>query len=520
VVSTTLLLTVARLANASVPDGDLLKRFTERLDEQAFEELVRRHGPLVWSVCRHLLPQHADAEDAFQAVFLALVQRADSVRVGKTLPAWLHGVAVRVAARVKRDAVRRQRRELRASVPEADRSVPDGTWSALLTAVHEEVQQLPDAERTAFVLCDLEGVRQPDAAARLGWPLGTLTGRLCKARKRLLDRLTRRGIGPAVLALGGLAGSAGTVPAALLKMVSSFPATTAGVSSTVANLARGLVEGVTMRTKILAVTLLVCGVLGVAGGALKLSQANAQQPTATTGAGVGEVAEPAPENPQPALGSGGGMAPPGLGGAAHPVWEYKFVDGKRMDRETFEKDLVQLGAEGWEFVASERLRGANDQLQAVLVFKRARGSSSGKGTGFGSSSSGSSSGGFTRGQSLGSGSTTTGSGAPSFGPTTGTSSSVGGTGKPGTNASLGTTGGASSLGGPDKTLQVFSLKHANAADLAVVLQKVYERNGVEIVPEPVSNKLLVRAPNLETIQELAKLLQELDVPSGRKADRP
>ena len=117
-----------------------------------------------------------------------------------------------------------------------------------MTAVHEEIRQLPEAERTAFVLCDLEGIRQPDAAARLGWPLGTLSGRLCKARQRLLDQLTRCGIAPSVLAIGGLAGSAGTVPASLLEQVNSFPTAKAGVSSTVAELVRSL-EGTTMRTK-------------------------------------------------------------------------------------------------------------------------------------------------------------------------------------------------------------------------------------------------------------------------------
>jgi hypothetical protein len=133
-----------------------------------------------------------------------------------------------------------------------------------MATVHEEVQRLPDAERTAFVLCDLEGVRQPDAAARLGWPLGTLSGRLCKARQRLLEQLSRRGVAPGVLAVGGLAGAAGTVPAALVEQVTSFPtAAAAGVSSTVAALARGLVEGTTMRTKVLAAALLVAGAIGV-----------------------------------------------------------------------------------------------------------------------------------------------------------------------------------------------------------------------------------------------------------------
>src|SRR5262245_25405390 len=287
--SPTLLHAVVRVADARTPDADLLERFIHDKDEAAFEELVRRHGPLVWSVCRQLLPHHHDAEDAFQAVFLALVRGAAAMRAGQALPAWLHGVAVRVAAKAKRSAARRRQREHRTAVPEADRSVPDAAWVALMTAVHEEVQQLPDAERTAFVLCDLEGVRQPDAAARLGWPLGTLSGRLCKARQRLLEQLTRRGVAPGVLAIGGMAGSAGVVPAALLEQVTSFPAsvaTAAGVSSTVAELARGLVEGATMRTKLLAAALVVAGAIAVTGGAVVWSNADAQ----TGGGAIGPPA--------------------------------------------------------------------------------------------------------------------------------------------------------------------------------------------------------------------------------------
>jgi RNA polymerase sigma factor (sigma-70 family) len=502
VVSTKLLLTVARLANASIPDVDLLTRFTENRDEQAFEELVRRHGPLVWSVCRHLLPQHADAEDAFQAVFLALVQSADPGRLGKALPAWLHGVAVRVAAKVKRAAVRRQRRERRASVPEADRSVPDGAWSALLTAVHEEVQRLPDAERTAFVLCDLEGVGQPDAAVRLGWPLGTLTGRLCKARKRLLEKLTRRGIAPAVLALGGLAGSAGTVPAGLVKQVCCFPATGAGVSATVAELARGLVEGITMRMKVLAVTLLVVGVLGLAGRAIVLSRVDAQpQPRADRGRLSQEAL---PDGPIKESGPLSGMAPPGMGGVASPGWEYKFVDGKNMDREAFEKELAHLGGEGWEFVSSERLRGGNEQLQTVLVFKRARGSHPQKAV--------------TTGRASGT-SSTSGADTNSSGGSAATTGRASGTSSTGTNFSVpgSTTGTWSPNIGPppNSALQIFPLRFATAEAIAPVLQRVFERDGVQITPEPITNKLIIRATQ-EKIKEVANLLQELDVPTGKR----
>src|SRR5438045_6906001 len=107
----TLLHAMARKAEALTSDANLLSRYTRDRDHRAFEELVRRHGPLVWAVCRHLLPHPADAEDAFQATFLALVRCAASIRDGRTVPAWLHGVAVRVATQARREFARRRARE-------------------------------------------------------------------------------------------------------------------------------------------------------------------------------------------------------------------------------------------------------------------------------------------------------------------------------------------------------------------------------------------------------------------------
>jgi len=544
--SPTLLQAVVRVADARTSDPDLLERFNRNRDERAFEELVRRHGPLVWSVCRHLLPHHADAEDAFQAVFLALVRGAGSIRAGQALAAWLHGVAVRVAAKVKRSAARRRQREHRAAVPEADRSVPDAAWVTLMTAVHEEVQRLPDAERTAFVLCDLEGVRQPDAAARLGWPLGTLSGRLCKARQRLLEQLTRRGIAPGVLAIGGIAGSAGVVPAALVEQVTFFPvASAAGVSPTVAELARGLVEGATMRTKVLA-AMLVAGAIGVTGGAMVLSKADAQGPATGEGAptgggpgvgppqggfpppggvpagpggllpgsGTGGLQPPGGFPAGPGPGAGGGLpggfgpgagvafgqdsgldGPAGMGFAVKTTWEYKFVDLKNDDREAFVKAITEAGKDGWEFAGSERLRKGNEQ-QLVLVFKKPKGGSFPFGGGGGGGPGG-----------LGGG---------RFGP--------GGfdlSGLPGMGGMGGRWGGFG-VGGDGVEAKTFKLKNAAAADVVAVVEKTFPKAKLlKVVAEPVSNTIILVA-DPATVKDITKLIEDLDAKgtSGSGGTRP
>ena len=307
-----LLQTVLRQAEAlaadagpdAIPDAELLARFAELRDESAFAALVRRHGPMVWAVCRHLLPNPADAEDAFQATFLALVRSAGKVRAGAAVGAWLHGVAVRAAAKLKRSAVRRKQREERAAGPEADRSVPEGAWDELLAAVHEEVGRLPEALRTAFVLCDLEGVRQPDAAARLGWKLGTLSGRLTKARQRLLARLADRGIAAGAVAIGTAAAGA-AVPSALTgKVLGLATAATDAVPPAIWQLALEVTPMTVNRTKLIAACVLVAGGLGIGFGTALVPDADAQGPP-TADARAATTVRPSPTRLLPAPGEGG-----------------------------------------------------------------------------------------------------------------------------------------------------------------------------------------------------------------------
>src|SRR5437762_599798 len=140
----------ARDGVGTLADPDLLRRFAAERDQAAFAVLVRRHGPLVWGVCRNLLPSDADAEDAFQATFLALVRSAGTIRQTEALGGWLHGVAYRVAMKARRTAARRKKREIIAAVAEPDTPIPDAAWDDLQVAVHEEVCRLPEKLRLPF----------------------------------------------------------------------------------------------------------------------------------------------------------------------------------------------------------------------------------------------------------------------------------------------------------------------------------------------------------------------------------
>jgi HlyD family secretion protein len=176
-------------------DGQLLERFaTDRGEaaELAFAVLVERHGPMVMRVCRGVLAQPHDAQDAFQATFLVLVKRARGLWVRDSIGPWLHQVAYRTATCARTTAARHRRLERHAAQPEqATRPERDLELERLL---HEEIDRLPERFRAPVVLCDLEGRTHEQAARHLGWPVGTIKSRLTRGRARLRDRLIRRGV--------------------------------------------------------------------------------------------------------------------------------------------------------------------------------------------------------------------------------------------------------------------------------------------------------------------------------------
>jgi RNA polymerase sigma factor (sigma-70 family) len=173
-------------------DGQLLQQFIQQRDGAAFDALIHRHGPMVFGVCRRVLRQTEDAEDAFQATFLVLVRKAGSLRSPSTVANWLYGVANRTALELKRARARRRAKEaLVMPRTQSSPEVPPGFCAAL----DEILAQLPEKYREAVVLCDLEAKSRREAALDLGCAEGTVASRLARGRALLAKRLAERGIG-------------------------------------------------------------------------------------------------------------------------------------------------------------------------------------------------------------------------------------------------------------------------------------------------------------------------------------
>jgi RNA polymerase sigma factor (sigma-70 family) len=174
-----------------VTDESLLEGYLSRRDEAAFEALVRRHGPMVLGVCRRILGNAHDAEDAFQATFLVLVRKATAIRPRSMVGNWLYGVARRTSLEARRTAAKRRTKEA-AVLPRAH--PPDDDSTDLRAVLDEELQRLPTKCRAVIILSDLEGKTRKEVALQLGWPEGTVASRLARARARLAKRLARYGL--------------------------------------------------------------------------------------------------------------------------------------------------------------------------------------------------------------------------------------------------------------------------------------------------------------------------------------
>lgn len=267
-----------------LPDGLMLERFALQREEAAFAALVERHGPMVWSVCRRVLNDDHEAEDAFQATFLVLTKRADAIRQRQSVASWLYGVAYRVALKARAKVGKRRAREQRLTEP-AEAVEPatgngqmDLAMRELRAVLDEEVNRLPAKYRDPLVLCYFEGKTKDEAAAELGWPTGTVSGRLARARDLLRDRLTRRGLAFSTALMATLITSStstaalpeGLAPATVQAGMQLAAGTTAGgaISGSALLLAEAVVRELTLvKLKVFSAVVLPI-VLAALGGAL------------------------------------------------------------------------------------------------------------------------------------------------------------------------------------------------------------------------------------------------------------
>jgi RNA polymerase sigma factor (sigma-70 family) len=283
-------------APADACDADLLDRYVCGRDEAAFAALVQRHGPMVHRLCQRLVDDAHAAEDAFQATFLILARRAGSIRRRGSLAAWLYGTARRVCFRARTSA-RRTSVSAREAIADRRRDpLSEVSAREVLRIVDEEVQRLPEAQRLAVVLCGLDGQTVEEAARQLGCTVGALRGWLQRGRKRLHNRLVRRGITLSAALSVTLAAHAATAACAVPTRLASATLAAAwaiaggtdgahAISADAARLAAESLSGTGLaKTKLACLAVLVLGLTLGGAGSLAPSSQERQGPRADAGA--------------------------------------------------------------------------------------------------------------------------------------------------------------------------------------------------------------------------------------------
>jgi RNA polymerase sigma factor (sigma-70 family) len=293
--------------SGSLTDAELLERFVSRRDEAAFELLVWRHGGMVWGACRRLLRDAHDAEDAFQATFLALARQAGSISKRAAVAGWLHRVASRTARHARAAAAKRARHERQAARRVPAVAADEANGDDLRSLLDEELNRLPERYRLPLVLCYLEGKTNEEAARHLGCPKGTVLSRLARGRQRLRGLLIRRGLVlPAGALTALLAEQAGAAPAAQLAgTVRAALQYAAGgpsgglLSARAVALAEGVLRAVLL-ARLRSVTALLLAALLVGAGGVVLGQgARGTQPAEAPPLAMPVTAEPPPQPATP-----------------------------------------------------------------------------------------------------------------------------------------------------------------------------------------------------------------------------
>jgi RNA polymerase sigma factor (sigma-70 family) len=262
----------AKVQEAS--DHELMESFVSAKNDAAFTGLLQRHGPMVLNLCRRVLRNEQDAEDAFQATFLVFARRATTLRARDAVSSWLYGVGYRTALKARSAAARRRARERTAPVRASADPLAEITVQEAQSIVDLELAELPEKYRAPLVLCCLEGLARDEAARQLGWTLSLFKSRLEQARELLRGRLSRRGLTlPAGMLSLGLLGTAAqaAVPAGLAAatikaaaLVAAGAAAAPAVSTEVDSLAQGVVRAMQWaKVKVALVAVLVLAVAGI-----------------------------------------------------------------------------------------------------------------------------------------------------------------------------------------------------------------------------------------------------------------
>ncbi len=285
-------------------DGQLLNHYVRQKDEAAFATLVRRHGPMVMGVCRRVLGNAHDAEDAFQATFLILVRKASALRSPGMLGNWLYGVAYRTALAARKMAAKRKAKEASA-MPHSES--PDDRWAELRPILDQELERLPEKYRAVIVLCDLEGKTRKEAARHLDWPEGTVASRLASARSLLAKRFSRYALGISGGALAALlseqAASAAVQPAVIsatihaANLLAAGHAASAGsISANVAALTDGVLKTMLLtKLKVTGACLLMASIVLAGAGSSAYYTYAAKAPTAEVASTPRREAKPVGE---------------------------------------------------------------------------------------------------------------------------------------------------------------------------------------------------------------------------------
>jgi RNA polymerase sigma factor (sigma-70 family) len=357
-------------------DGQLLERFAAAREEASFTALVRRHGGLVLGVCRRVLDDEHDAEDAFQATFLVLAQKAGAIRKGESVGSWLYGVAYRIALRVRSDLARRRACEQEAAaIPPLD-PIAEVVWRDVRPVLDEELNRLPARYRDPVVLCYLENKTNGEAARLLGWTRGTVSGRLARARELLRGRLARRGLGLSggVLVAALAQGTAAAVPPALgsstvkaAALVAAGSAASAGlVSAPVAAMTEGVLHAMWLTKLKCTAALLVAIVVAGAGLSLVARQVLAGKPAGGTRKAARAAAQ-----------LRGNSARPEVKEEAREAEEE--IDRLRKENERLKaeiaalrKELAQVKRTAAAQTARERDRAERERQRAVLALRDAQ----------------------------------------------------------------------------------------------------------------------------------------------------